>query len=395
MTNVLISGYYGIGNMGDEAILSGIINALSEQLEDPSFSAITSDPEDTRRLHNITPVYQSFQKGIPAFLRNQVTQGELLKVNKAISDCDVFMLGGGEQLQDLKIHYLPILLSLVHLAQKKGKKTVIYGIGAGPIETKLGKRLCRKVLGKADLVTVRDDKSKSALEGCGLTNVIKTVDPAFGIEIPDGASLKSMRSEMGLPEGKKVISATSHSRLYDDDMYRRTKGAGIDLDLRRKKLAEAYDHLIDSSDLDLFFVPTVGADSTGFKAVKGHMKRGGNARLMDHRSDYRYVMAALSGSEALIGMRLHSMILASQLGIPFTPVSYSSKVRSFLDMLGLNDLYLDTEDIEEDDFKERLLENYSKVRDNRAGQSRNLLEHSERLRKKASDSAKLVAELFD
>jgi polysaccharide pyruvyl transferase CsaB len=395
MTKVLISGYYGIGNMGDEAILSGIINALSEQLEAPSFSAITSDPEDTRRLHNITPVYQSFQKGIPAFLKNQVTNGEMLKVNKAIEGCDVFMLGGGEQLQDLKIHYLPILLSLVYLAQKKGKKTVIYGIGAGPIETKLGKRICRKVLGKADLVTVRDEKSKAALEGCGLTNVIKTVDPAFGIEIPDEQTLRGLRDGMGLSEDKKVISTTSHSRLYDDDLYRKTGGAGIDLDKRRKRLAESYDHIIDSSGNELLFIPTVGADAKGFKAVRKHMKLYERANIMDHRSDYRYVMASLSNSEALIGMRLHSMILAAQLGIPFTPISYSSKVRSFLDMIGLKDLYLDTEDLENEDFTERLLENYSKVKETRVTQSRNLLVHSERLRKKASESAKLVAELFD
>lgn len=395
MTNILIVGGYGLGNIGDEAILAGMINALSKHINDAKFSVITNNPNETIDLHNVLPVSQSFKKGIIPFMKNQIMKREMLRVYQAINDCDIFILGGGELLQDLKVHYLPILLSLVYLAQKKNKKTVIYGIGAGPIETKLGKTLCKNVLNKVDLVTVRDSRSKIALENCGVSNVIQTVDPAFGIDILDKHTIDHLLHEMNVNNYENVVSTTLHKLLYNDDIYRKSDGAGIDLTYRRKKMGDIYDHILDEWDNKrLMFLPTVGTDIDGYEKIREVMSNVDKTVVINHSSDFRYFLSLLSISDLLIGMRLHSLIIATMLGIPFIPISYSGKVKSFLELVGLNGLYIDIEDIGREGFNEKLYDNFSKVWNNRSYYSNLLLEHSDRLRKKTFENAKLVADII-
>jgi len=142
----MITGYYGLGNIGDEAILSGIINSVYNNINGASFSVVTNNPIETKYLHKVEPIMQSFKKGILPFAKNQIVHKEFLNIYRAINSCDVFILGGGELLQDLKPYYLPILLSLVYLAKRKSKKVVIYGIGAGPIETDFGKKNIKYII---------------------------------------------------------------------------------------------------------------------------------------------------------------------------------------------------------------------------------------------------------
>lgn len=395
MTNILITGYYGLGNIGDEAILSGIINSLNRYIDDAKFFVITNNPDETRDLHDILPISQSYKKGPLPFIKSQIMERELIRVYRAIDNCDIFILGGGELLQDLKVHYLPIFLSLVYLAQKKNKKTVIYGIGAGPIETNFGKKLCKRILNDVDLVTVRDSKSKIALENCGVSNVIQTADPAFAIDIPNKNVINDNLIKSNLFDSEKVISITSHNLLYNDDIYRKSGGRKIDLSPRREVLANSFDSIIEKYNKSLMFLPTVKSDMNGYFKIIEFMSNADKTISVEHNSDFRYFLSLLSISDILIGMRLHSLIIATMLGIPFVPVSYCGKVKSFLELVGLDDLYIDIEDIDRQDFNENLYDNFSKVWNNRPHYSNLLLKYSDRLRKKAFENAKLVADIID
>jgi polysaccharide pyruvyl transferase WcaK-like protein len=364
MTKILITGYYGLGNIGDEAILSGIISSLNAYVNDAKISVITNYPNETRALHNVLPVSQSFKKGFMPFMKKQILRREMLQVYQAIKDCDIFILGGGELLQDLKVYYLPILLSLVRLAQKKKKKTVIYGIGAGPIETKLGKTLCKNILNDVDLITVRDSKSRIALENCGVQNVKQTADPAFAINVPHKGTINNILLE-NVVDRENIIGVTLHNLLYDDDIYRKSNGAGIDLSYRRKILANIFDSIAEKYNRRLMFLPTVGTDINGYMKINQFMSNRNKTAIIDHNSDFRYFLSLLSVSDVLIGMRLHSLII-----------------------------YLDIEDIDRGGFNEKLDDNFSEVWNNRSHYSSLLLKHSDRLRKKVFENAKMVSDLI-
>lgn len=47
----LVSGYYGEGNAGDEAILAGIIQEVARRDAGAEFVVLSFDPADTERRH--------------------------------------------------------------------------------------------------------------------------------------------------------------------------------------------------------------------------------------------------------------------------------------------------------------------------------------------------------
>jgi polysaccharide pyruvyl transferase CsaB len=394
MTNILIAGYYGLNNIGDEAILSGMMCSLNKYIDNAQFSVITNNPIETKKIHNVIPVKQSFKDGIPKFALNCVLENELYNIFKQIDNCDIFILGGGSLLQDLKIYYLPFLLSMVYYAQKKGKKTVVYGIGAGPIDTPLGKKLCRKILGSADLVTVRDPMSMSVLERCGLQNVIQTADPAFGLDIrKDNISVRPFGASKEYPE-KSFFGTTMYKWLQDSDKNRNRVAPAEALEKRRTIISEVFSDICKTHNRNLFFIPTVKIDETGYHQIKNFMRTSDNVFVASYTNDLIRILSLISKSELLIGMRLHSLILASIMGVPIVPISYCGKVKSYLNLIGLDDLYLDVGDLGKSSFRDKLRDNILIVKCDKGYYAKLLRDVSANLRKKALLNAKLCYELI-
>ena len=46
MSNIVISGYYGFGNAGDEAMLCAIIDAIRKEEADAHITVISGNPKD-------------------------------------------------------------------------------------------------------------------------------------------------------------------------------------------------------------------------------------------------------------------------------------------------------------------------------------------------------------
>lgn len=387
MTKILICGYYGLDNIGDEAILSGMLNSLKDYIDSPEFYVVTNNPDETHKLHGITSVKQTFKEGFPRFLVNSITTSEVSSIFRHIHNCDIFILGGGSLLQDLKAYYLPVLLSLLSYANNIKKKTVIYGIGAGPINTMLGKKLINKVLNKTDLITVRDSMSKKVLESCGIKNVIQTADPAFNIPITMKPSIR-LNSE----GSDGAFGSTLYNWLHDSDIYRNPGFGASDLLSRRKNIAKLYSRINDKFDKNIFLVPTVSVDYDGYLDIAKHTNSS-RIYVAKYDNNINSLLFRLSQFELLIGMRLHSLILASILGVPFVPISYCGKTKSYLDLMDINDLYLDIENLESTMFQQVLCQNIKKVYSNKSSYSTKLLNKSAKLKERCLLNAKLVADL--
>lgn len=394
MTNIFIAGYYGLGNIGDEAILAGMITSLRKYIEDPQISVMTNNPEETRALHNVRPVQQSFKKGIPRLVQSAIFEGELATVRREIANCDIFILGGGSLLQDLRVYYLPILLSLIRLAQRHDKKTVVYGIGAGPIDTSFGQKLCRSVLNETDLVTVRDPMSKEVLERCNVLDVIITADPAFGIEVPDQVIIDRYLKSMDIMNGDRFIASTAYKWLHDSDLSRNANMETQDLQNRREYMADIFEFIVNKHVQKVLFVPTVKIDGDGYKIIRELMPSSEKVKILDYDTHFNAVFAALSRSYVLIGMRLHSLIFATLMGVPIVPISYCGKVKSYLDLIGIGDLYLDVEDLGKEMFTVQLLDNLDIVWEKRSYYINHQQLAAVRLKQKAYENAKLVADLL-
>jgi polysaccharide pyruvyl transferase CsaB len=393
MVNILIAGYYGLGNIGDEAILAGMVTSLKKCIPNANISVITNDSNVTIHLHKVNPVKHSFKKGLSTFLKNGLKDGEFADIYKAIDNCDIFILGGGSLLQDLKLYYLPALYSLLYLAQKKHKITVVYGIGAGPIDTKFGRYISKKILNNVDLVTVRDSMSKNVLEKCGVKNVVQTIDPAFGMNLPNEQEIKLLIAQENI-QSQNLISTTIYNWLQDSDIYCNPNKPYSEMHHRRKSMASIYDKIITKYNRKIMFVPTVKTDIEVYSQINELISVENQSLIKEYRTEFDYVFSLLFSSEILIGMRLHSLILATIIGIPFVPISYCGKVKSFLEMIDMPDFYLDVETIGKPEFENTLLLNFDKIYNNKQYYSNLLLEKSQTYREVALENAKLVAKLI-
>lgn len=104
---VLLSGYYGFDNAGDDAVLFAIIQALKETIEHVEIVVLSNQPEKTAEQFQVKAV-------------DRWSKGGLLK---AIKHCDVLISGGGSLLQDVTskngiLYYLGIIKLQQMLAKK-------------------------------------------------------------------------------------------------------------------------------------------------------------------------------------------------------------------------------------------------------------------------------------
>lgn len=171
---VLISGYIGFSNFGDDVIFA----ILTRHLKTKGFevSAFSSNPQKTKQQFKI----DAFDYKSP------------VEIFKRIMNCDYLLSGGGTLLQNSTsnlslLYYLFIIL----LAKLMCKKVIIFAQGIGPIEGEFWQKLTRFTLSICDLVTVRDTRTYKLL-GDWQIKCSYTKDPAW--------DLPTVR-----PEGEKVV----------------------------------------------------------------------------------------------------------------------------------------------------------------------------------------------
>lgn len=172
MARILISGYYGFDNLGDELLLAALLRELEQALPGSQITVLSANPAATRACH-----------GVDALQRM-----DFQTVLHGVERCDLLISGGGSLLQDgTSGRSLWYYLGLLALAQSLGKRTMVYSQGAGPLLRPWNRALTRRVLSGVSAITLRDLPSQALLESLGLTlPVTVTADPVLGLPLERG-----------------------------------------------------------------------------------------------------------------------------------------------------------------------------------------------------------------
>ena len=142
---IVISGYYGFNNAGDEAMLSAILQALQGTFDSPDITVISGDPKSTAASFGVHTV--------PRF--------SISGICRSIFSSDLIISGGGSLLQDVTswksmIYYL----SIITLGVLFRKQVFLYSQGIGPVRYRVIRIILKHVLNHVDAITVRDKESK-------------------------------------------------------------------------------------------------------------------------------------------------------------------------------------------------------------------------------------------
>ncbi|MFI7212858.1 polysaccharide pyruvyl transferase family protein [Micromonospora maritima] len=305
-----VLGSYGGRNLGDEAILTGLLADLRQHEPNARIIVFSRNPAHTALAHPDV-------EAVPWEGVSRVDSSQVL------NQLDLLILGGGGILYDKEARRY---LRVVRVAQERGLPLLTYAVGVGPLTDGVDTGMVRETLAQAVEVTVRDQESRMVLEEAGLVNPITvTADPAFLLE-PEEFPAQWLREE-GVPAGSRLVglSVREPGRAAER----------LDVDGYHRLLAQIGDFLVHRIDAYVLFVPMERDDIRHSHGVLSHMIAADRGRIL--HGDYRpaQILGLMRHFDLAVGMRLHFLIFAAMMGTPFLPLPYAGKVFDLAQRLGV------------------------------------------------------------
>jgi len=305
---ILVSGYYGFANAGDEAILAGLVEGFGELAPGAELTVLSGDPEDTAREHGV--------RAAPRGLRSAFSQ---------LAEADLFVSGGGGLLQDATSWRSPLYyLGLMWLARRAEVPVACIGHSIGPLRRRWVRWLTRQALNQAGLLTVRDALSETTLHTLVVSREVHvTADLAFTLSPPTETEVAQVWARSGLTRDDRPVIALA-LRLPPGDVPTGFVAA----------LAAAVSGPCRQLGLRPIFVPMqYPRDVTFAEEVVAQMPM--PADIIRSRLAAREVLAFIGGCDLIVAMRLHALIFAAICHRPLVAISYDPKVVGLMGELGL------------------------------------------------------------
>lgn len=369
---IVISGYYGFKNSGDEAVLKSILTALEQE---GKATGIEINPV----VLSIDPDWTSVAYGVKS-----VHRMKLGEVRQAIKDSDGLISGGGSLLQDATSpKTIPYYLGVLKIAQWLGKPTFIYAQGVGPVNRKLFYPMIRSIFRKCTYISVRDIQSGELLQSMGISGeAIHVVpDPVMGLPLPEGEGVqRDFNPGSGLEENDvaSVSSIEEHRESFEEPLVQsslsnhETEGEGslpvIGISVRywhpeRKELkavAEGLKGLAEQRPVHLRFLPfhqpdDIEASQFIASSIGDISKNGSIISFYRDEKQPQDMLREVSRCDMILGMRLHSLIYAANQRVPLLGISYDPKINHFLKRLG-SEPAGSSESLDADALKDQMLE---------------------------------------
>ena len=304
---VVMSGYYGFSNAGDDAILQSIHGGILAASDDIQVTVLSHDPEQTRRQYGLDAVYRF----------------DLVQVGRALRRCDALLSGGGSLLQDrTSTRSLLYYLMVIRWAKKLGKPVMLYANGIGPVTKPENRKKVKQTVELANVVTLRDRASAQELRDMGVNRpeLHITADPVFTLVPADADRGRELLAKAGLPAGRKFAAVS----VRDWPAARQFP----------QQAARLCDHLHRTYGLEtVFLLMQPAADRETTEQVRRAMES--PSYLLDVPATPSELMAVLGQAELCVAMRLHTLIFAARMAVPTVGLVYDPKVDSYLKELDL------------------------------------------------------------
>lgn len=316
--HVVLCGYYGFGNLGDELILQGIL----EQLVPANIKCtiISGNPEETSKRHRVSAI----------------SYPDVAAIVAAFRDADLVVIGGGGLFQEhwgtdlaslfgsghANLTYYP---AMAVFAASQGIPVVIHGVGVGPLVSASGKRLVRAAVEVAELVSVRDSESRDILAelGCDPARIFVSADPVFGLQPP--------QATVPLPARKRPVVG----------LNLRPWTVGVPQSAWEQEVFQALFRFAQRVDCEYLLLPfhrsprSDESDEAVLARFREQAQERGISVSLTEAFDKDSMAQAIASCDLVVGMRYHAIALAAMAGTPLVALAYDAKVAHLMKQIGL------------------------------------------------------------
>lgn len=303
--DIILSGYYGFDNFGDDLVLMLLIESLKEEIPDLEILALSKSPQKAMQRYKINCKYRY----------------NPLSIKNALKQSNNYINGGGTLLTDVtskrSLSYYCLMLKY---AKKRGLRTMLLGSGIGPFVNEAGADKAKKALETADLIALRDSNSLEIIEQLGLGGKAhSTADMAFLLS-PDAGNNRVTSKVMkanSLKPGNYFIVALREWKYNAPEF--------------EKSIAAACDYMSEKYDLIPVFIPVQPEKDLAISRATMALMRT-PALLIDQPEDSLKLIPGLSvGARFTVSMRLHPIICSFVYSVPVIALSYDAKVSGFVE----------------------------------------------------------------
>lgn len=300
--DVIISGYYGFGNMGDEAVLSVLTQKLCETEPSLRIAVIAGHIKKAEKCGNITYIPRHDIPGIVRAMKGAV-----------------LVSGGGSLLQNVtSCRSLLYYTSVLFAGKLLCRKVISYANGIGPVKSG-GKALMKIALSLSDVMTVRDTDSYETAVTMGVSpdKIYVSADPVFLIDSASEEKARQILHRLGIGQRKffavslRNFAAGNEATVCETVKFCRAQ--------KRGGLIPLFVPMQESFDGEIC--------RRAAKMCSGYVLCTTDAKIL---------LSVLKKAEFSVGMRLHFLLLSAMAGIPCVALSYDRKIDSEMPYVGEN-----------------------------------------------------------
>ncbi|MCS6893134.1 MAG: polysaccharide pyruvyl transferase family protein [Deltaproteobacteria bacterium] len=328
MINVTLFGSNSGNNLGDAAILGSIL--LNFKAYPFYFFVPTPKPDFVnlyKKINNVSAVDIHPLRSLSVRFLGATTLNALRK-SQYVFICDGILFG--KRLFDPSFNFLSNIFCLLPVLKALKLKLVIFAAGLGPFNSYLSTKMVKSVLNASELIMLRDDESISLVQN--LKPDLKTIrvgDPAFINPVSPESVCQAILEKHEIENPENLIGVNLTNYL----------GSWVSCRFSKKdfviKVSEHLRIAKEKSKLELLFISTHPMDNSINESVAELL---GSKFLPAGNYLSHDIMALMKKLKLFVGMRFHSLVLASAVGIPVIGIKYAPKVESLLKLFNTPEL---------------------------------------------------------
>lgn len=368
--DIVISGYYGFDNMGDDSLLMSIVDGIRSVDPDIGITVLSNKPSETRKLYGVRSV-------------NRV---DIPRIAAEMNRAKLLISGGGSLLQDgTSRKSLFYYVTIMRMAKKRGLSLMLLANGLGPLVSESGKRCAAEIMREADRISLREEHSMGIARELGIPDDPKrgpfvSADPAFLMKPTDPLWTDHILAREDIGRDFFLVSIKPGNNFGSGKSAKGERPPIETIAADIKKISGKYNLLPVLVPMH----PDKDTDIT--RELAGLI---GECRVVRGLSASE-LCGLLTRASFAVGMRLHMLIFAAAAKTPMIGISYDPKIDAFLDYIGQKKFCLDVRNVAEGE----LLSAADAVMADREGIAEALRTVSDRMRRlAASDCEAAVREV--